>query len=255
MNPKATVALVRAMAEKLANEAEAQRRELPTLSVSPFENDLMIDYATAAQMIATAMHHLDESLPGGQRKRTEVAMMLATIGLKALGVWLEAKGCEVSPLLIAADLAKQDPSTFRFYMTNAEGKQVVMGSWGCSDPNETHRIMTAALELTSATKRGEKITDWEFSRLVRGENVPSELTFKEPAPVAPKLAALLKGDPPNDGVCGFLKGQDIGLSPWPLGPVGDYTLVEKPSLDPSGQHQHPPFAPRTDEGTDEGSAK
>ena len=71
---------------------ESLRREKfdPTLNPRPIAN--LVDYAAAAQAIELAMQALDESLPNGQRARSEQALKLATEGLTQLRTWMTVKG-------------------------------------------------------------------------------------------------------------------------------------------------------------------
>jgi len=103
MTDKKTILMVHAMAELLAKEAEEQRREPATFDTTPFPPDEVIDYGPAAGMIGTALHHLDEALPGGQKVRSEKAVLLATFGLQALAIWLRKKGCAAPALASASE--------------------------------------------------------------------------------------------------------------------------------------------------------
>lgn len=65
-----------------------------TLNVDPPQNP-DDDYACALQRVQTALHHLDESLPNGQRARTEAAMRLLIRGTAELQAFLSARGLEL----------------------------------------------------------------------------------------------------------------------------------------------------------------
>lgn len=89
---------------QLRAETEAQRRERPTLNAAPLKDrpDLR-DYAASGTMIQNAMHHLDESIPSGQRQRTELAMNLLVAGAMDLNEWLKAKGHTEVPNFVDND--------------------------------------------------------------------------------------------------------------------------------------------------------
>lgn len=74
---------------------ESLRREKfnPALTPRPIAN--IVDYAAAAQAVELAMQALDESLPNGQKERSEQAFTLATEGLKHLRTWLTVRGYSV----------------------------------------------------------------------------------------------------------------------------------------------------------------
>lgn len=50
------------------------------------------DYVTGALKVQRAMHHLDESLPGGQLQRTQAAFKLLEAGVAELEAWLKERG-------------------------------------------------------------------------------------------------------------------------------------------------------------------
>lgn len=104
----AVATLYEGMIAKLnANEAddaitdpEHFRREAPsasTLPLGPTEDDRRrpLDYATAGMAVQRAMHHLDESLPTGQRRRGELAYRMLREGTDDLGVWMRRRGYRV----------------------------------------------------------------------------------------------------------------------------------------------------------------
>lgn len=84
-------------------KVEGLRREKhdPALNPRPIPN--IVDYAAAAQAITLALQATDESIPNGQRERTEAAVVLMEEGLKHLKTWLEVRGYSVSGL-------KRDPA-------------------------------------------------------------------------------------------------------------------------------------------------
>ena len=77
----------------LQKAAEKYRREQPSLSTTPIDG--IMDYSSAGNAIAQAMHHLDEALPTGQRIRGQYAYDLLKIGVDKLGVWMRQKGYDV----------------------------------------------------------------------------------------------------------------------------------------------------------------
>lgn len=82
---------VRATVDGLKNMVEALRREPRSMDAIPVEGALL-DYAQAGMCIQLAMHHLDESLPTGQKERSEKALALLMIGTAMLSEWMELKG-------------------------------------------------------------------------------------------------------------------------------------------------------------------
>lgn len=65
-----------------------------TLNVKP-ASDPDADYAAALQRVQFALGHLDESLPNGQRARTEAAMRVLIRGTAELQAFLSARGLEL----------------------------------------------------------------------------------------------------------------------------------------------------------------
>ena len=53
------------------------------------------DYGAVGQLISSAMHHLDEALPSGQRSRASAAYAALRIGTVKLGEWLARRGVRV----------------------------------------------------------------------------------------------------------------------------------------------------------------
>lgn len=106
--PSVTLDLIRVAAEMLADTAERFRREPTTMNASPLNVHGVLDYATAAQMITTAMHHLDESIPNGQKERTEQSMTLLRLGATQLGAWLDAKGYQVAGKQVPWPMPRHD---------------------------------------------------------------------------------------------------------------------------------------------------
>lgn len=86
--------LIREVITTLLTRAEDCRREPQTLDATPIAG--LFDYAASGQAIASAMHHLDEALPTGQKCRAEAAYIALAIGAIELGKWLTAKGYNVN---------------------------------------------------------------------------------------------------------------------------------------------------------------
>lgn len=57
--------------------------------------DQPFDYAGPAMKIQSGMSHLDESLPNGQKVRSELAFQSMKQGLAELEVWMKAQGFNV----------------------------------------------------------------------------------------------------------------------------------------------------------------
>lgn len=83
-------ALVDSSQKELTKQAEDGRHERPTMDVSPIPG--APDYGQCGHMISTAMIHLDESIPMGQKDRTVAAFRLLQIGAAGMEAWLTAKG-------------------------------------------------------------------------------------------------------------------------------------------------------------------
>jgi hypothetical protein len=77
----------------LCDAAEAARREAPTLDANPVPG--VVDYATSGQAMELAMMHLRESIPNGQKTRTEAAMAAMMEAVQLHAKWLIAKGYEL----------------------------------------------------------------------------------------------------------------------------------------------------------------
>lgn len=76
--------------------AEIARREASgSLDVLPFKTGVMFDWGAAGIKIDIAKHHLDESIPNGQRARTKAAFCLLRQGVEELACFLRAKGIEL----------------------------------------------------------------------------------------------------------------------------------------------------------------
>jgi hypothetical protein len=71
------------------------RREPSTMDSIPLKDTAIPDYSTAGGLIDRGKSHLDESIPNGQRRRTETAYAQLLRGVMELGVWLRAKGYDV----------------------------------------------------------------------------------------------------------------------------------------------------------------
>lgn len=82
---------------KPLEDPEPYRREKPTMDACPVERlaRVGIDYATAGTLIDRGVHHLDEALPVGQKKRAELAFRMLESGVDQLRIWMQAKGYSV----------------------------------------------------------------------------------------------------------------------------------------------------------------
>jgi hypothetical protein len=81
----------------LLADAERLRREKPSMDANPLagEQNVVIDYGRSGQAMENAMAHLRESIPNGQRCRTEAAFLALQHSLDQHRVWLRAKGYHV----------------------------------------------------------------------------------------------------------------------------------------------------------------
>lgn len=79
------------------DEAEANRRERPSVDCWPLpvETATVIDYGRSGQAIELALSHLRESVPNGQRRRTEAASAALMIAVKQHVDWLRQKGYNI----------------------------------------------------------------------------------------------------------------------------------------------------------------
>ena len=73
--------------------AEQHRREKSTMTSPTFPDT--VDYSFAGIAIDMARSHLDESIPSGQKVRSEAAATLMASGLVELLVWMRAAGYSV----------------------------------------------------------------------------------------------------------------------------------------------------------------
>lgn len=78
----------------LQQTIEQYRREPKTMGTEPI-NAAVPDYANSAGLVSQAMHHLDEALPTGQKRRAELAHRMLTQGVQELSMWMRAKGYDV----------------------------------------------------------------------------------------------------------------------------------------------------------------
>jgi hypothetical protein len=84
------------IAEATCKEAEAHRRERPTMHTTPLPADFGIpDYGASGQVMENAMAHLRESIPNGQRRRTELAFFALRRAIVNHEAWLRAMGYNV----------------------------------------------------------------------------------------------------------------------------------------------------------------
>ncbi len=77
--------------EKSAETGYTLRRESRSFDTGPRKVEVC-DWASSAGKIHSAMRHLDEALPGGQRRRTQLAILQMDQGLAELKVWLRDAG-------------------------------------------------------------------------------------------------------------------------------------------------------------------
>lgn len=79
--------------EALLAAAEQNRREATTLDTVPVPS--VLDYSHSGQVMEQAVGHLRESVPNGQKQRTEAAFAALRISVDLQAQWLRAKGYEV----------------------------------------------------------------------------------------------------------------------------------------------------------------
>lgn len=83
-------------AEVALREAEALRRERTSMDCYPLMPSSPIpDYGMSGQVMEGAMAHLRESVPNGQKERTEKAWAALKLAMQAHEQWLRAKGYDV----------------------------------------------------------------------------------------------------------------------------------------------------------------
>jgi hypothetical protein len=76
--------------------AEAQRREKPSLNGNPLPTSHNVpDYGASGQAMEIAMGQLRESVPNGQKRRTEHAFHALRLAMLAQERWLREKGYDV----------------------------------------------------------------------------------------------------------------------------------------------------------------
>lgn len=99
--------------KQLLADAEAHRRERPTLDANPLvpygrnaTDSAVLDYAQAGTMIQLGIHHWDESIPSGQKVRTELAAQLITEGVVETLLWLREKGYDVPEMVTREELTR-----------------------------------------------------------------------------------------------------------------------------------------------------
>lgn len=96
---------------KMFSDAEAARREKPSMDCRPLEG--MMDYGEAGTFLDNGIAHWDESIPTGQKLRTELAAQLIVVGITNTLLWLRAKGYDV-PVLVASSLDPNDIAVDEF---------------------------------------------------------------------------------------------------------------------------------------------
>jgi dCMP deaminase len=87
--------------EQHSKNIEQYRRERCTMDARPVVSDIampeghVFDYAGAGVLVEMGMHHLNESLPNGQKLRSEEAFKALEQGVEMMRNWLRAKGYSV----------------------------------------------------------------------------------------------------------------------------------------------------------------
>ena len=90
-------------------DVEDFRRETPSMSTAPLSREELatldraelpgftglLDYSAAGNRVSRGMQHLDESLPIGQRRRSELAFAMMEQGMVELKIWMRARGYHV----------------------------------------------------------------------------------------------------------------------------------------------------------------
>lgn len=79
----------------LLDDAERLRRETPSMDAYPLTNATVVDYGRSGSAMENAMAHLRESVPNGQRVRTEAAFLALATALDQHRLWLRHKGYSV----------------------------------------------------------------------------------------------------------------------------------------------------------------
>lgn len=85
------------MASLYLEEAESHRREKPVMDAYPLTGDdaTVVDYGRTGSAMELAMAHLRESVPNGQKRRTEAAANALALSVAQHLNWLRAKGYRV----------------------------------------------------------------------------------------------------------------------------------------------------------------
>lgn len=79
--------------DALRAAAEFNRREQPSIPSSPIEG--VLDYSQGGTIVDIGCAHLDESLPNGQKARSEAAYTMLALGTVVMGRWMKARGYDV----------------------------------------------------------------------------------------------------------------------------------------------------------------
>ena len=87
--------IMQVAAEVALREAEAVRRERTSMDCYPLQQSSLPDYGSSGQVMEGAMAHLRESVPNGQKERTEKAWAALKLSMQAQEQWLRAKGYDV----------------------------------------------------------------------------------------------------------------------------------------------------------------
>jgi hypothetical protein len=87
--------------EQHSKNIEQYRRERCTMDARPVVSNIampeghVFDYAGAGVLVEMGMHHLNESLPNGQKLRSEEAFKALEQGVEMMRNWMRAKGYSV----------------------------------------------------------------------------------------------------------------------------------------------------------------
>lgn len=126
---------------RMVHETESFRRERPSMDAQPLvpygrspSQETIMDYGEAGTLLALGIHHWDESIPGGQKMRTELAAQMIVEGVLGTLAWLRAKGYDV-PLLtpISADPTDQAIEALAADMKQRVREKAAAGKAGWQD--------------------------------------------------------------------------------------------------------------------------
>jgi len=86
-------ARIQEQSEAAIKAAEDNRRERQTMDATPMPG--VLDYSHSGNIMELAMGHLRESVPNGQKERTEQAFRALKLAMQNQEAWLRAKGYTV----------------------------------------------------------------------------------------------------------------------------------------------------------------